>query len=208
MATFLMRLLWGGWSEYRGKRNIFFTPFDPTDFPASSRTARHSNHGYELAAHLDGGALFRDSHTIRPILGIDYIYAQESGFKEKGAGIIDLQVESASYDLIRGQIGFSAFRCFDFTRSGKGYLFQPEIGLYFMQEWRFHGDSYQARFVNLNCEMTVKGTYPNRSLFVPSAKLSLFSSEIPANCLSLSYQVEIGSSYVEGQVLLEGSFGF
>jgi outer membrane autotransporter protein len=194
-----------GWSRYTGYRNIHFIPINGDDFPTSTTTAKHKNNGYQLAAHLDIGGRFGKRVKVKPFLGCDYLYSNEDGYQDTGAGDLNLDVEQSNADLLRGKAGI-LFSCVFFNKSWINLA--SEIGFSVIQERRFDGGEYQASFEGSSCVMDVEGLNPNRTLIAPQAKVSLQSAQTPANRLSCSCEGEFGKRYHTSQVILELSVGF
>ncbi len=143
------------WNVYHASRHIEFTPIN--------RNADSDHHGFSSLAHIDTGLIVYPGGdvTIRPFVGYDYAFLHENGFTETGAKSLNLDVQSSTSHLWRGEAGFNFAKCV--TRGCMKWV--SDIKASYVREQRLGGETYTANFVNQSCFFTVTGLHPDRDLF-------------------------------------------
>ncbi len=182
---------------YDAKRDMEFGSID--------REARHDNFGGGLTAHVDTGVTWDiKKFQVRPFVAGYYTYLHETGYKEEGAGSLDLKVGSQNYNLLRGEIGLDVSHYF--CRGNKAWI--PTLGLSWIREVRWGGEHYQAGFFKEGtCNFEVSGLKPNHSLISPRAGLKgMFFNELVQ--VSLNYIGEFGKTFRDNNVHLKLDFNF
>jgi outer membrane autotransporter protein len=87
-----------GWNDYTGTRNIVF--------PGVNSSAKAAYSGQDYTAYLAAGYhFFADGFTITPMASLQYTHVNLDGYTETGAGSIDLNVNSQSYDFVESRLG-------------------------------------------------------------------------------------------------------
>src|SRR5262249_30992694 len=140
---------------------------------------------------------------VYPFAGADYIYLDQDGYEERGAGSLDLKVDSKRYDMLRheGGIGFAYVGCF----SSLHFLLDTSVS--YAREFRFLGKKTRARFEHGHKHFTVRGLNPKNNLVCPAASIGIASaSELTS--LTLGYHGEYGSHFHENEAEVELKFSF
>ncbi len=191
----------GAYSNYHAKREI-----NITGHPFSIHRSLSSQHnGYELDGHVKLGMrrCLGSSRQVylRPFIGFDYLFLKRGSFNETGGGTLDQKLNSQHYQLVRSEIGL------DFTAiyTSKNWKWMPEIGLSYVNETRYSGQSLSAQFAGSSCTFNVRGLKPNRNMIVPSVEISAFSE---CWSLNLTYEGEFGEKYWNQNVLAHAGYRF
>jgi uncharacterized protein with beta-barrel porin domain len=146
----------GGWSHYKGHRNIIY--------PGVDLTAVNTHGGNQLLSHADTGInLGYRGFTVRPFDSFDYITQTEGDFTETGAGDYNLHVKKSNAILVRNELGvqFAGCLCFQASR----WTISPKFS--WVREVRIRGSGYTSQFDGTDVLFQSTGYFPNRSLFSP-----------------------------------------
>lgn len=193
---FMDAALIGAYSDYDAKRKIKFSYID--------RSARSSHGGGEGLVHLGAGAPFKlCTIDINPFAYADYMFMHETGFKESGAQALDLSVTDKSSTLLRWEAGLSFERCFT-TKFGQ---YAPFLKISAVEELRFQGGHYRAKFEDANCHFTVKGLNPDRMMVSPGVGLNMFFCE-RRMAFSLRYDGEFSDNFWDQMIDFQMLFKF
>jgi uncharacterized protein with beta-barrel porin domain len=151
--------------------------------------------------------------VLEPFLSFDYIYLHENSFNENGAGILDLHVSKKNANYLRTEIGFRFTYC-GVTERAK---FIPEAKLSYVRESRFEGKRYYSYFNEIGVvpcgsstgsqQMISNTRPPDRNLFNPEFGLNILLLENTFD-ISVYYEAEVGSHYLEQQGRLHLEFRF
>jgi outer membrane autotransporter protein len=159
--------------------------------------ASHKQYSNQVLAHLGGGYAFKvkmSSHEtlkIYPFANVDYFYLLQGGYKEHGAGSLDLKVNSKKYDYLRPEAGLGCgYRgCFEHHEA----LFN--LSASYVREFRYLGQKTKSHFEAAPaCNFTVTGLNPENNLFCPSASVSVASIK-KGFSISLKYHGEYGAHF-------------
>jgi uncharacterized protein with beta-barrel porin domain len=112
-----------GWNEYSGMRHIVFTGVDRT------ANAKYSGQDYTAYAQTGYHIPFQ-KFVVTPLGSLQYSRVNISGYAEKGAGDINLKVNSQQYDFLESGLGAKIEREFEFH----GMNFVPEIHFKWLHE--------------------------------------------------------------------------
>jgi len=179
--------LTGGYDFYKFKRNIRFAAID--------RQAKSSHSGLDTSLHLKGSLRVDAWNTVfSPFGAFDYLFFHEFGFKEKGAGSLNLKIKSKNSDLLSLEGGLEISRCISFSRAS----ITPFAQVSGVRETRFQGEDVRA-CLDGGYSMTVHGMNPDRTFFKTSAGLRSTLSEThqskQISALSFYYQGKFGSGF-------------
>jgi uncharacterized protein with beta-barrel porin domain len=186
----------GSWSHFHTKRNI--------TYPGTSVSA-HGNYGSAgLLSHLDTGLnLGNNAFTVRPFDSFDYFVQTEGSYREHGAGIFDLEVNSSNSIFLRNELGLQFAGCFCLGSSN--WTLSPKLS--WVREVRIKGSHATAQFVNTDAPFLVTGYFPDRSLISPGVMVSgAFWKDLLT--FNLYYNGEFGDQYSDHNFGGEIRFGF
>jgi len=105
-----------GWNDYSSRRHIVFTGVDATaqgDYSGQAYTG-FATTGYHF---------FTQGFTITPLASLQYTHVNVDSYSETGAGGLDLNVDSQSYDFLESGLGVHAARPFSYSNG----TFVPEV---------------------------------------------------------------------------------
>ncbi|MEI8019336.1 MAG: autotransporter domain-containing protein [Schlesneria sp.] len=96
------------------------------------QTASGSSSGYQWAHYTEGGMNFDfDELRLQPFAGLQYLYLDQKGYNESGAGSLDLMTSSQIINSVR--TGFGG-RLYHETTWG-GILVVPSMAARYLHEW-------------------------------------------------------------------------
>jgi outer membrane autotransporter protein len=112
-----------GWNDYSSTRHIAF--------PGVDQTAQGDYSGQAYTGFVTTGYhFFTQGFTITPLASLQYTHVNVSSYSETGAGALNLNVASQSYDFLESGLGATVARPFSF---GTGTLV-PEIHAKWLHE--------------------------------------------------------------------------
>jgi len=161
-------------------------------FVGSLLNTVHSEHSGDVySASLEGGYNFNlGTVLIQPVASLQYINLSEQGFRETGAGSLNLIVGSRSTDSLTSDLGFRVAKMF---RTGFGNLI-PELRVAWKHDFELDDRVVSAAFEGApNIPFAVKGQAMNRDGAEVSAGMTL----VPVKGLSLNlkYDAELRNDY-------------
>ena len=113
-----------GWNNYSGMRRIIF--------PGINRTAFARYGGEDFTGFVTAGRHFSaDAITITPLASLQVTHLYMKGYTETGAGDVNLQVASQSYNFLESGLGVNVARHFD-MEDGSDFL--PELHVKWLHE--------------------------------------------------------------------------
>ncbi len=87
-----------GWNNYSSRRHIVFTGID--------QTAEGNYDGNAFTGFATTGYhVFSQGFTITPLASLQYTHVNASSYSESGAGALDMNVASRSYDFLESGLG-------------------------------------------------------------------------------------------------------
>lgn len=129
-------------TDYDTSRRILFTE-PPTSL--LDRNARASINGRTLTAGLSVGYDFVvGGFTIAPVVGYFYVDGDLDGFRERGAGGLDLLYADRDFRSSTGNIGFRAAYAW---RTPIG-VFVPQLRAAYIREFDDDVETFKVRFAN------------------------------------------------------------
>jgi outer membrane autotransporter protein len=174
--------------------------FEVKDDPAAGKVkfkAKHYDRMNQVMGHLGLGYDFKiksgkkGAVNIYPFGNVDYLYIMQSGYREKGAGSLNLRVYGKQYDYLRpeGGLGIGYNHCF--THAELTF----DVSAAYVLEFRLIGKDTSARFKKEDdCHFVVKGLNPENNVIAPDARLRLASHGV---CLTFGYHGEFGQNFRE-----------
>ena len=190
-----------GWNKYYGERDI--------SFPGIDRTAKARYDGEDYTAFMDTGYHFSaHEFTLTPIASLQYSRVNISGYTEKGAGDINLKVESQGYDFLESGLGAKIERDFA-CRLG---VFVPELHFKWLYELSNPKMTQSAAFLPVGSPLfTTPGLKTDRDTYNVGTGLTLLS----CSCGRTTWSVEgvydyywRDDGYSAHQVMVRVTFGF
>ena len=125
----------GGVSNFDVTRNIVFPGFDAS--------AQASPEGEEEYTYISGG---RDFHvqnwTFGPTAGLQYVHTNIDEFTERGAGLLDLDVNQHDTDSLRSRLGGRVY----YAASDGNVVWRPFIDASWQHEFMLNGNSLTGQF--------------------------------------------------------------
>ncbi len=170
-----------GWNDYSGTRNIIF--------PGTASTADASYSGQDYTAFASTGYhLPAQEFMVTPFASLQYTHMDLDGYTESGAGPIDLQVGSQSYDFLESGLGVKVER--DFAYEGNKYA--PEAHLKWLHELNNPRVEQTGAFtVAGSPSFTVQGLKPAADTLNIGAGLTLLG----CSCSSRTWSLEAVYDY-------------
>jgi subtilase-type serine protease len=191
--------LLGASNHYKVDRHI---PIDGLSFDA-----RHKNTGYEILASADYGyKFFTPKYLITPFLRVDYVYLHQKGYREHGAGVLDLNVHHKNTQWMQGELGVRGSRCIELC-SGANII--PELLVGYINQTALTSKTYRASFVDadVSCVINSAGNLQEKNLFDISLATT-FLSPCELVTLTARYDAQIGHRYTVQDVSLNLDFKF
>jgi uncharacterized protein with beta-barrel porin domain len=186
----------GGYNHMHASRNIHFSTVDVN--------AKHESHSWEFLGHLDGGAIFHiNEFSFRPYVSGDYIFLSEDGYREHGAGVLNLRVFDAVDKMVRLEAGLNFSRCFLTKSQNSRWVPTAKIG--WIGDRRFGGKHLRSEFVNTSPTFVVAGIYSNRNLLGVGFDLSAHFNNDKIG-FRLAYDGEYGHHWQDNRLIGELSF--
>jgi len=97
-----------GWDDYSGSRNI--------SLPGISLTPKANYSGLNYTTFMTTGYhFFNQGFTITPLASLQYTHVDLDRYTETGAGDVDLNVNSQSYDFVESGLGVKVARPFAYN---------------------------------------------------------------------------------------------
>ena len=182
-AFYLESVLTYGSQAYDNKRNVVV---------GATRLTAHSDHDGNLySAYLGSGYNFGDDiWQIGPFVSLEYLYLDEDGFEEKGAGVLNLIVDDRQTDALISQLGVRAARYFD---TGLGALV-PELSLAWLYDFDIDDRVITSSFAGASGDaFSITGQEVEQNGVVVGAALTLM--QVNGIESSLTYSGEFRDGY-------------
>jgi outer membrane autotransporter protein len=104
----------------------------PLDVGNIQKTASGSSSGNQWAHYTEGGLTYEiDEFRVQPFLGFQYMYLNQQGYTESGAGSLDLTTGSQIINSVRNSIGA---RVYHETMWGQTLVI-PSLSARYQHEW-------------------------------------------------------------------------
>ena len=199
-AGFVQGALSAGRDNYSGSRSIVF--------PGISRTASSSYGGRQYTALVAAGWHFPVAgNVVTPLASLQASRIRVDGYAEGGAGDINLQVNSQSYNFVQSSLGVKAER----VMQAGGTTFSPEVHAKWLHDFSSTTMRETAAFTGGGGTFTVQGISQSRELFNVGAGVTLLS----CNCGGAAWSVKAlydykwnQRNYSSNQVAILGSVRF
>jgi outer membrane autotransporter protein len=154
-------------------------------FPGVNRKAVAEYSGQDYTAFASTGFhLPIQKFTITPLASLQYSRVHIDGYKEKGAGDIDLKAESQDYDFLESGLGVKVERYFRSDNGGTSFV--PEGHFNWFHELLNPDLEQTAKFTAAGSpSLTTSGPETADNLFNVGGGLSLLSCSCSATTWSL-----------------------
>lgn len=198
----------------KGSRSIFIEPNLPTagsPFPAASTTPidrklTFKGDGECYTAHLGGISKQFVNHTpfyLLAYLDIDYLWIKQQEFTEQNGGVLSLQVQEKTADLLRPESGIGCGYAGSILSGEKAFI---EVDVAYVGMFRFQGQKTKASFVDNDCIFHVKGIQPHHTLVRPTVRFGISSSL--GFDVAFNYSGSFGNRYSENEGKIELTYLF
>ncbi len=190
--------LWGGYYHIDNSRKI--------SFPFFKATARSDTNGWQLAPHFEVGydAIWLNCcgvewFGLEPFLMADWVANWEKGFKEHGAGLLNMGQKGRFASLVRGETGLRIHETaiFDWGRM----IFTEKVSYAYQKA--FHTGTITAFLVGSPGTFAVTTLASAQNLGVAEFSMLFVFTNSHAPYVDLRYQGEFGSKYQSHQLVLE-----
>ena len=145
-------------NDYTSRRRIAFLGYD--------YTAKGDTSGHQTGLAFDGGYDFKvsDGLTVGPFAGLQYVHLSVDGFKEKGAPLLALDVDSQTMTSLLGRVGGRL----NFTAPmGGTNTFSADLHAALQHEFKNNSRDIRATFIGMGTDaFSVKTSDPNRNSFL------------------------------------------
>jgi outer membrane autotransporter protein len=165
-----------GWNEYSSMRHI--------KFPGVDRRAEAEYSGQDYSAFVSTGYNFSaNKFRITPLASLQYSRIHLNGYRETGAGDIDLKVKSHDYDFLESGLGAKVERYFG-NRDGTSFV--PEGHFNWFHELSNPAMQQTAKFTATgSSSFTTSGLKMADDMFNVGGGLTLLSCACSATTWSL-----------------------
>ncbi|MFP4055163.1 MAG: autotransporter domain-containing protein, partial [Phycisphaerae bacterium] len=149
-----------GYSWYEGKRNLSML----------GRTAENDHAGQEYFTFLATGYDFHvGEFTFGPVASVQYTHVEEDGYRESGAGAMNLDVDAVRADSLQTTVGLRAMMDHRLPWA----TLTPQLRAEWLHEYRSEARSLSARFGGAGSSFVVRGQDPAADVFLLNAGLGL-----------------------------------
>ena len=126
---------------------------------------------------------------VKPYVSGEYFYLDEHGFSERGAGILNLTVNSKETRYVRSEAGASVSRAFTF-HSG---CWAPTLSLSYINLYQLSNRDYRARFTCFDDGFSVWRYSRSWNLISPAFDLTFNLKR--GISISAKYRAELNGVY-------------
>ena len=193
---YLELAFWNAYQRIHNVRNVFFTGFD--------QKATSNHNAYQGDPHLGLGYDFNvlsDQNTkiiLEPFTTLDWAYVFENGFKEHGAGILNMQQSGRFSSILRTEAGLNNYVSHTFE-SQSTFIFRLKLS--YINEAQFHVGLMTANLVGLPGSFTVNSFTGNQNLISP--RVEFFWKNRRGGYASLAYDGEFGSNSHSNEAVIK-----
>jgi autotransporter-associated beta strand protein len=187
-----------------GRRKMNFKVSIPQFSSSVHRGAKHSSQTRGVMQHVGGGydfKIYKRRHnllTLRPFVNIDYTYLMQMGYKEQGAGSLDLRVHHKQYDCLRPEGGVGA----SYRTLWRTWNIIANAAASYAVELRYLGKHTKAHFKSESCQFKVVGPHPTNHLICPAASFGVGTKDNRFT-LTAGYFGEFGSKLISNAAEIE-----
>lgn len=185
--AYLNAAVLGSYQWYVVKRDIDFVDFH----------AKNRHHGYAVNTHLGFGfKLDFCGLEFEPFANADYDYVNQDGYREKGAGPLDLRVRANHNHLLRTEAGLMLSHCMPYNCA----TFRPSATVSYVRKNVLSGEKFKANLIDYEETFVAKGTNRAIDMVAPGIGLEiLFSNN---HILSFTWDAELAKKQWTQRVML------
>ena len=192
--------LMAGANRYDGSRSILF--------PGINRTANADFNGQQYTAMLAiGKHLVFDQTIITPLASLQLTHLAVGSYQESGAGDVDLNVNSQSYNFVQSGLGVKAERLMRYGAN----TYAPEVHIKWLHDFKATTMQEDASLAGGGATFSASGIGQDRDLFNVGAGISLLTCNCEQNAWSVKALYDYkwnGSGYAANQVSVIASLKF
>ncbi len=187
---FLDMALWGGINWVQNERNIFYSGFD--------QTADGNYISYAFNPHIGVGFSFDSTWvTFEPFISADWVNNFDDSYKEKGAGIYNLEINSRYSSMLQAEGGLNTY----WSHAYRNTLLTIIGKLSYIYRQPFSTGSINSSIIGYPGSFDVISFTYSDSLFSPS--LELFWKTRRGYYFSLLYEGEFNSNYISNELAIK-----
>ena len=195
-AFYLESILTYGSQQFDNKRNVVV---------GATRYTAHSDHDGNLySAYLGSGYDFGDdAWKVGPFVSLEYLYLDEDGFEEEGAGVLNLTVDDRQTDALLSYIGVRTQSVID---TGVGALI-PELSVAWLHDFDIDDRVVTSSFAGAPGDaFSITGQDVEQNGLVVGASLTLMQAGGFES--SIAYSGEFRNGYDAHAVIGQIRFAF
>ncbi len=165
-------------------------------FGGISRTATGASSGNQWAHYTECGyTLGRGATRLQPLMGLQYIYLDQGGYTETGAGSLNLTTSSQYVNSVRGNFGGRVYR----EVNWRGVRTIPVASAVYQREWGTGTDVISSSFSGApTTTFATAGNYLGRDFGLFTLGTNAYLSERASLYGSVNSQVSAYSTAVFG----------
>lgn len=165
-------------------------------FTIVNQHARHKAGGHNFTAHLGAGGEIHLTHCyLNPYASFDYFYLSQKGFKEQGAGDLNLVVQGRHSNILRSELGLTITQPYPIGENG---CFSPTFWLSGINETFLTRELYHSRFVGETLRFRSRTFHKPIYLISPGIDLSFWFKK--RFNFSLRYSAELNHQIANQKV--------
>ncbi len=199
-AFFVQGALTAGLDKYDGSRQIVFSGIN--------RQAKSDVSGQQYTAILSAGKHFIFNETsVTPLVSLKTSRLYINGYEERGAGDINLRVDSQAYNFLQSTAGVKVERI---IQSGKS-AYAPEVHVKWLHDFNSTTMEQTAIFTGGGSKFSMQGIAQDRDLYNVGTGITFLSCNCDKNAWSLKGLYDYkwnGSNYDSHQVSIIASLKF
>lgn len=189
-----------GIDKYEGSRTI--------SFPGVNRKATADYDGQQYTGMVGVGKHFQlQDLTVTPLASLEASHIRVENYKERGAGDVNLRVDSQRYNFLQSTVGVKAERVF---QSGNA-SYTPELHFKWMRDYNSTTMEQDVTFVGGGATVTARGIKHDRDLYNFGGGLTFLSCNCDKNSWTVKGMYDYkwnDSDYSSQQVSLIAGFEF
>ena len=183
--------LWGGYIHVNRKRIVAF--------PGYLGIAESSTYQLQFTPHFGFGYdIPKPWGTVTPFAQFDWAIDYEHSFTESGGGVLGMRQPGHTTSMLRSELGIAAVQICIISPS-RTLFFREKIS--YVNQALFNTGSVTAYLVGEGSSFTVSTLNKIQNLVVPA--LEIFYQIRHGVFLSLLYQGQFGSNYIDNAVLFK-----
>jgi autotransporter-associated beta strand protein len=174
----------------------------PIDFASISRTATGVSYGNQWAHYTEAGVTLGSGRLmLQPFTGVQYIYLDQHGYSETGAGSLNLSTSGQHVNSVRGNFGGRLYS----ETTWRGLRVIPSISARYQHEWGNGTQLISSSFAGApTTSFVTAGNYLGRDFGLFTLGATAFLSE--RSSLYGAVDTQVSSNY--NAVIGSGGFQY